>query len=261
MCGVIGWVAKGDAGPDLGVLRDLLLTTQRRGRHAFGMAWVDGRGRLKMLKVPGPAGDHLGLLRLVRDARMLIGHCRYATQGSPAEAANNHPHPADGGWFVHNGKVLNYGDLILRPGVFPSSDCDSEVIGGLIEERAGPILDRCRRAVNLLEASPLVLLGLWNRPDRLVVVRRGHPLHAGGAKGGSYLASLPEGLPGQVVAFPDNHAFTITARGTVAKGTVRPNPAQVAPCASSGTLFPGQEPGRRRGARLARLYLDGAGGE
>jgi hypothetical protein len=45
--------------------------------------------------------DHLGLLQMAADARMLIGHCRWATQGDPADNINNHPHAADGGWIVH----------------------------------------------------------------------------------------------------------------------------------------------------------------
>jgi glucosamine 6-phosphate synthetase-like amidotransferase/phosphosugar isomerase protein len=215
MCGVFGWYAKGDEGPELGLLGRIAAATEARGPHAFGFAWVDARGRLKMFKQSGRIRHHLGLLAMARDARILIGHCRYATHGCPSRNENNHPHPADSGWFVHNGRIPDYLRVLARYRVEPRTDCDSEVLGHLIERRSGPLLARCRRAVLELEPRPLVLLGLWSRPGRMVAARRGgQPLHAGGTAGGTYLASLPDALPGRVVAFPDDTAFAFGPRGT-----------------------------------------------
>jgi hypothetical protein len=59
----------------------------------------------------------------------------------------------------------------------------------------------------------LVLLGLWPRPDRLVAVRRGNPLHTGRTEQGLYLASLAEGLPGEVRAVADGTACLFTGKG------------------------------------------------
>jgi glucosamine--fructose-6-phosphate aminotransferase (isomerizing) len=216
MCGLFGFVADGDRVPDLATLAEIALATESRGRHAFGLAWVDGRGRIKHFKQTGRIGDHLGILRLAADARILIGHCRYATHGSPADNMNNHPHPSDGGWYVHNGKVANYRPLMERWGCVPRSDCDSEVIGHLIEQRDGPVLDRVRRAVaSIRSPEGLAVLALWPRPGRLVVARRGKPLHAGGAPEGSYLASLAAGLPGRVREVPDGTAFLFGRKGEV----------------------------------------------
>src|SRR5262249_33593856 len=154
-------------------------------------------------KQTGRVSDHLGLLGMAADARMLVGHCRFATQGSPDDNINNHPHPADGGWIVHNGQVHNYRELVGRLGLHPVSDCDSEVLGLLIEGGTGNVLDRCRSAVGAVSPEddpgtlfgydqPLVLLGLWPRPDRLVAVRRGNPLHDALTAQGYYLGSLAE---------------------------------------------------------------------
>ena len=41
-----------------------------------------------------------------------------------------------------------------------------------------------------------VMLGLWK--DRLVAVRRGNPLSIGATRCGTYLASMPQALPGTV---------------------------------------------------------------
>jgi glucosamine 6-phosphate synthetase-like amidotransferase/phosphosugar isomerase protein len=172
-------------------------------------------------KQTGRVSDHLGLLTLAADARMLIGHCRFATQGDPAHNINNHPHPADGGWIVHNGQIREYDKLVNAHDLYPVSACDSEVLGLLVEQGEGNVLDRCRAAVqtcagddkgSLFDNSPLVLLGLWPRPDRLVAIRRGNPLHYGKTEHGFYLASLATGLPGEVFAVKDHTARMFTRK-------------------------------------------------
>ena len=56
--------------------------------------------------------------------------------------------------------------------------------------------------------APLVMLGLWQRPDRLVAVRdQGQPLHLADTREGTYLASLAEGLPGDVREMRDGSAL------------------------------------------------------
>ena len=217
MCGVFGFVSRDGGTLNLGVLARLARVTERRGPHAFGFAWIDRRGRLKCYKQTGRVGDHLGLLRMAADARMLVGHCRYATQGSPGDNINNHPHPADGGWLVHNGVLPDYERLVGEHGLYPVSACDSEVLGLLVERGTGSVLERCRAAVRAASPDPepaslfdlpqpLVLLGLWPRPDRLVAVRRGNPLHYSKTEQGFYLASLADGLPGQPCAIKDRTA-------------------------------------------------------
>lgn len=105
MCGIFGFIAKDGAGPELTRLRRLALVTELRGEHAFGLAWLDADGALQTFKCPAAARDCLGALDRCRDARIVIGHCRYATHGSPADNRNNHPHPAGRGQLVHNGIV------------------------------------------------------------------------------------------------------------------------------------------------------------
>lgn len=209
MCGVFGFVSHtGRETPNIETLKRIAEATEARGRHAWGMAWIDGQGVIKSYKQTGPIGNSLGLLRMAADARVLIGHCRYATQGDYRANANNHPHPADGGWFVHNGMIPNYRQLVREHSLFPSSECDSEVLGLLIERMKGKLTDRVEASVAQVRSDseanqPLVLLGLW-KPGRLIAVRRGNPLSLSETKRGTYLASLPECLPGRAEEFPDN---------------------------------------------------------
>ena len=135
---------------------------------------------------------------MAADAKMLIGHCRFATQGDPANNLNNHPHPVDGGWLVHNGVIHNYQSLLDWHNLYPNTQCDSEVLGLLIERAEGTLLERCLEAVNEVGRGDLVMLGLWARPHRMIVARRNNPLSVGKTTVGRYYASLPDKLPGKV---------------------------------------------------------------
>jgi glucosamine 6-phosphate synthetase-like amidotransferase/phosphosugar isomerase protein len=208
MCGVFGFVSH-DGGPvNPKILERIARATEDRGRHAWGMAWIDGKGTLRCYKQAGKISSALGLLRMAEEARYLIGHCRFATHGRPEDNLNNHPHPCDGGWLVHNGVIANYDSVVARFNLRPVSHCDSEVLGLRVEQESGEYLDRCVEAVLSVQRSPLVMLGLW-KPVRVIAVRQANPLHLGTAARGYYLASLAEGLPGRVEMLRDNTAFEI----------------------------------------------------
>lgn len=211
MCGVFGFVASGCRRVDGDAIVRIARVTQRRGAHAFGLAWIDGAGRLKTFKRQGPISDELGIVAMAAaEARMLIGHCRYTTEGPQADNINNHPHPADGGWIVHNGMIRDWRQTIRRFSLLPNTQCDSEVLGLLIEQADGSVLERCARAARQCAGNPLVMLGLWHRPNRLVVVRDGgQPLHLAETREGTYLASLADGLPGDVRSVQDGSAVLL----------------------------------------------------
>lgn len=211
MCGVFGFVANDGRRADEDSIVRIARVTQRRGAHAFGLAWIDGAGRLKTFKRQGPISNELGIVAMAAaEARMLIGHCRYTTSGPQDANINNHPHPADGGWIVHNGMIHNWQRTVRRFGLLPNSECDSEVLGLLIEQGSGSVLERCARAARRCAGGPLVMLGLWHRPNRLVMVRDGgQPLHTADTREGTYLASLADGLPGDVRELQDGSAMLL----------------------------------------------------
>lgn len=212
MCGIFGFLSTNGRGPDLARLRQIAAETEARGRHAFGLAWVDAGGVLRTFKRPGAATACLDDLEACRHAVAVIGHCRWATHGDPQDNRNNHPHIAGRGWLVHNGVVRNYAELLWRYGLRPKTDCDSEVLGLLMMRRAGTLLERAAWAVAQTQ-GPLALLGLWNKPLRLLVVRRGNPLCFSETPGGFYFASLPTGLPGKVFSVGDGCANMLRLEG------------------------------------------------
>ena len=214
MCSIFGFIARrDDASPSARALQAIVRGNIGRGPHAFGFAWIDRRGRLCMYKQTGRLTDDLGVLALARDAKMLVGHLRYATHGDASENINNHPHPADGGWIVHNGVVRNYRELVAGLGLLTVSECDSEVLGRLLElSEAKTLAARAAAAVRQTEGS-LAMLGLWARPATMIAARRGNPLHYSSAAEGMYLATLPAGLPGiKVESVADDRVLQISRR-------------------------------------------------
>lgn len=209
MCGCYAYISKNGRGPNLKILRAIATTTERRGRHAHGLAWTSGQG-IETHKRPGAATDRLEDLELCRHATALVGHCRWATHGTPDDNQNNHPHPAGRGQLVHNGVVRNYRELADRHALERTTECDSEVLGLLIGSLRGRLLERGAEMAREARGD-LAVLGLWTGPTRLLVVRDTRPLHYGETKDGLYFASLPEGLPGRVWAVRDHAALVVTA--------------------------------------------------
>ena len=204
MCGIFGYV-----GTKLNV-RDLYKVAQAnlsRGDQAVGVAWIDpDLGTLKMRKQPGNWMRNPELLaELAADKpAMLIGHTRWSTNGNPAFNVNNHPHAADGGWVVHNGVITEYQGLIRRFGLNPVSKCDSEVIGLLAEQSTLKTRqERLAQAIETVRAETarmsgllkMAVLGLWNRPNRMVAYRTpGQPLYIIRQGNGVWFSSVAVGI-------------------------------------------------------------------
>lgn len=221
MCGLFGFVANTpSARIDLPYLQRIAIDTESRGPHSFGFAWLDSRNRLRMFKQVGRISRHLPLLQMVADARLLIGHTRYATHGEINEI-NAHPHACDGGWIVHNGQIFNYEDVQERYGLKPISDCDSETIGLLVEELDGTLMDRVEKAVTELANQNFAMMGLWKSPNKMIVARTGNPLHVSRERSGIYFASYSNELRNpEPLASDEIRAFSTTG-GTLRESTRR----------------------------------------
>ena len=209
---------KTDSGPDLARLKRIAIETQRRGHHAFGLAWLGGRWGHPYLQAPGPRHGEPGRPGRCRGATVVIGHCRWATHGDPEDNRNNHPHPAGRGWFVHNGVVHNHRRLVRRFRLQPQTECDSEVLGLLMARFPGALGLRAARAAEVAEGR-LAMLGVWRNPARLLVVRNGNPLSFGETNGGFYFGSLPGELPGKVIPIKDRYAGVLTLERRRSFGT------------------------------------------
>lgn len=132
MCGIAGFaIAPGDRGRlDIaGLTRALLLGIEHRGKDATGVAFVSPSGRVRLAKRPEAASKFLGKRRGI-GANAIVGllHTRAATQGSPANPANNHPIAVGDVIGIHNGVLWNDGDIFDTLGTPRIAEVDSEAI-------------------------------------------------------------------------------------------------------------------------------------
>ncbi|MEK8130819.1 glutamine--fructose-6-phosphate transaminase (isomerizing) [Paenibacillus filicis] len=181
MCGIVGYIGKGQAQP---ILTHGLKKLEYRGYDSAGIAVYDGEKvqvskskgglavlehRLEQLPVPGSLG---------------IGHTRWATHGRPSDV-NSHPHTDVTGKFsvVHNGIIENYLDLkqeLQEKGVTFVSETDTEVIVHLLSDLyEGDIVATIQKAASKLRGAYALGVITAYEPDKLVAVRLASPLVIG----------------------------------------------------------------------------------
>lgn len=191
MCGIIGYIGKGDA---VSILLDGLKRLEYRGYDSAGIAFF-ADSRINIIRSAGKIKD---LERLIQGlhikSNMGLGHTRWATHGRPSEE-NAHPHRAGNIVIVHNGIVENYillkKRLTLEGHIF-KSETDSEVICHLIDSfiKKGLDFEEATRA-SLKEMQGAFAIGIINEkePDKIIAVRKDSPLVIGLAEDGVFMAS------------------------------------------------------------------------
>ncbi len=184
MCGVFGYI--GDLPTNQWILAHrllaaLALASERRGTDASGYAALTSKGKLLWERQPGPAhdlfeGKRFGDLHC-RNIQMVIGHTRFATNGTPALNGNNHPHLAGDWALVHNGFIPAHEDKAAAFGLPLQSQCDSELLVQALcrfGEHAGP--DVCfsfggKQSVLAINAKSRRMLAWTNGHMPLVAFR------------------------------------------------------------------------------------------
>src|SRR6056297_1269532 len=135
MCGIVGYVGQGLAGP---FLLDGLRRLEYRGYDSAGVALLD-QGRVTVNRSVGRIDQLAQRIGTTPPTGAIgIGHTRWATHGPPTEA-NAHPHRGGDGEviLVHNGVIENFQSLrdeLQAKGYRFQSATDSEVIAHLIAE-------------------------------------------------------------------------------------------------------------------------------
>jgi glucosamine 6-phosphate synthetase-like amidotransferase/phosphosugar isomerase protein len=113
----------------------MLYDIEHRGTHATGSAWINPRtGKRVISKAPVSASQFVPKAgdKLCAGATTAILHTRYATQGSPTNADNNHPIPRGRVVLTHNGHINNDSELFKRLGVPRIGQVDSEAVSALV---------------------------------------------------------------------------------------------------------------------------------
>ena len=192
MCGIVGYVGKGNAKE---IIIDGLKRLEYRGYDSAGIAVVQDHKILLRKHVGGIEN----LENLIGDDPMRsgtgIGHTRWATHGVPSDV-NAHPHCNMDNTIavVHNGIIENYAELreklITEHHITFRSETDSEVIAHLISiHYKGNLEDAVCAAVEEMRGAYAISVIAAAEPEKIVAVRKDAPLIAGLGKGCNFIAS------------------------------------------------------------------------
>ena len=133
----------------------------------------------------------------ISDARIGIGHTRWATHGAPTDR-NAHPHlggPSHKLALIHNGIIENFSELkqeLLDSGVDFKSETDSEVAAHLIAkefEASKDLVAAFAKVVNRLHGAFTILVIHEDFPDLILAARKNAPLVVGLGDGENFLGS------------------------------------------------------------------------
>ena len=198
MCGIVGYVGKGQA-------QDFLISglkrLEYRGYDSAGVVTLSPEGEATLVRAKGKiAGLEKELAEKRREDKIGIGHTRWATHGEPSEA-NAHPHQAGSIYLVHNGIIENYKELKAELDGFKfKSETDSEVLAALISSFYGegkyPLFDAVVQALKLVKGTYGIAVVSTLNPDEIVVARSGSPLVIGVGTNVTLVASDASALVG-----------------------------------------------------------------
>ncbi len=190
MCGIAGYIGRQNAAP---ILVEGLHQLEYRGYDSAGIA-VARNGTLRVYKSQGKVRDLERLLPESLKGTPGIAHTRWATHGEPSDR-NAHPHTdaANRYAIVHNGIIENAAALRTRlsaTGVQFRSETDSEVLAHLIAAMRGDTLfEAVRAALQLVTGAYGIAVLDAERPESLVVARRGSPIILGIGEREMFVAS------------------------------------------------------------------------
>lgn len=196
MCGIVGYISKGDGKSAVNIGIEALKRLEYRGYDSAGLACWDGTSKIICRKATGRISN---LERVISNngfspADPVILHTRWATHGNVCEA-NAHPHSDCTGtiFVVHNGIIENYQALkeqLSGEGHLFSSGTDTEVIAHLIEKYfEGNLEEAVRKSLGYLVGTYGLAVISSCDPDKIVAARLSSPLLIGLAEGHFVLAS------------------------------------------------------------------------
>ncbi|HLX59990.1 MAG TPA: glutamine--fructose-6-phosphate transaminase (isomerizing) [Planctomycetota bacterium] len=222
MCGIVGYLGSRNA---TDVVLEGLRKLEYRGYDSAGLACIScathAVPRLDVVRAVGRV-DSLAakVAALHPDARVAIGHTRWATHGRPNEL-NAHPHRDATGRIalVHNGIVENYAQLraeLSAAGCAFVSETDTEVAAMLVGSLyRGDLVEAVEKAIARIEGAFAFAVISLDHPQMIVGARRGSPLAVGIGDGEMLLGSdaLPLIAYTRRVAYLDDDQVAVLEAG------------------------------------------------
>ncbi|WP_295219142.1 class II glutamine amidotransferase [Ruminococcus sp.] len=154
----------------------LSVAAEIRGTDATGISYVN-HSEMVTFKKPKPA--HKVKLYFPRDTRAVIGHTRFATQGSEKRNCNNHPFEGHCGTesfaLAHNGVLYNDRELRREQHLPPTSiETDSYVAVQLLEQGQQLDTENIKHMAELVEGS--FVFTILRNDNTLFLVKGNNPL-------------------------------------------------------------------------------------
>jgi glucosamine--fructose-6-phosphate aminotransferase (isomerizing) len=191
MCGIVGYVGPKNSVP---ILISALKRLEYRGYDSAGIA-IMMEDQVKIVKEAGKIANLEEIINnTALEARVGIGHTRWATHGAPT-TINAHPHIDTNGniAIIHNGIIENYSVLkkmLEGKGHHFRTETDTEIVAHLIEEfYEGNFEEAFRTALAELDGAYGFAVVSRYEPDKIYVARQGSPLVVGLGENEYFLAS------------------------------------------------------------------------
>jgi glutamine---fructose-6-phosphate transaminase (isomerizing) len=193
MCGIIGYIGEKNCIP---VLINGLKRLEYRGYDSAGIGvfsddtpyCIKNKGKVAVLDETLQSTNF--------NAKIGIGHTRWATHGQPNEI-NAHPHSNSEKtiFSIHNGIIENHNVIrksLEKSGYKFTSETDSEVIPHLVDsflKKGYNFFDSVRLALNEVEGTYGIAIIYSGEPDKIIAARKGSPLLIGIGDGENFIAS------------------------------------------------------------------------
>jgi glucosamine--fructose-6-phosphate aminotransferase (isomerizing) len=202
MCGIVGYVGQRQAAD---IVLEGLRKLEYRGYDSAGVALIEETLPLSTLHRIRAEGKLINLEDKLRDyafpvnAKVGIGHTRWATHGKPNED-NAHPHTDESQRVavIQNGIIENYRSLrqdLLHQGYRFTSETDTEVIPHLIRfwlKSGLSLFEAVQRAIQQLQGAFAIAVISADHPQEVIVARQHNPLVLGyGEKEVFFASDIP----------------------------------------------------------------------
>ena len=194
MCGIVGYVGRGEAVP---FMLEGLYRLEYRGYDSAGVVVVRDTG----LEIRKKCGYVANLDAMVAGGKKLpgqtgIGHTRWATHGKATDD-NAHPHVSCDGKIaiVHNGIIENYAKLrvfLLSEGYSFYSETDTEIAANMLAycyRETGDMLKAIANASERFEGAYAFGIVCADTPDTIYATKKESPLVLGIGNDCNYIAS------------------------------------------------------------------------
>ena len=190
MCGIFGIIKlkgykKANNLKVLTTFRKIALASKSRGTDASGVACVVNK-KMQVLKSAEPIDDlieskeYKEFETLFDKTRIMIGHTRAKTRGTPKDNKNNHPvfNKDKTAVVTHNGMIHNRDELVKSEKLKLQAEVDSEAIIGLWDKYEG----NYDEVITRLQGSFAFAILDEKTPTKLALYKHSNPIFFGWCK-------------------------------------------------------------------------------